>query len=722
MRLLDTRALARALGVPPADAEAAARAEVGRLAGPYRLLDLVGVGGTGAVYRARRESTGETVALKLVRGADGETGRRVRREAACVRRLDHPSIVKLVDEGEEYLAFEFVEGTPIDRHCDDRELRLSERLDLFVLVCEAIEHAHRRGVVHRDLKPAHVLVDGAGRPRIVDFGIAHAGGGGADSRTLLRAMTPLYASPEQMRGDRPTAASDVFALGVLLHDLVADERGRASNGLARVIARATEPDPARRYGSARALARDVARFRAGKRPRARRPLRPARTAAAALALVAAAAAGSLAARRASLPPVAAAPPPSRAAALLREVFESASPSRLGGDVDALYLLADVGLRIDPEVAPTEPTEAAGLHETVGRTFLEQRLPWAATYHFDRARLLRLERGEDLVVAHEGLGLALALEDRADGLECRRDALARRLARGDAELAVARSRVGLAVALVRCATPPLCAEADRELDLAGSAADAETALEAAAWRAETARHRGDDAARVLDLADRALARARGHIGDDHPAAIDALVTRGRALGDLGRAEEAEAALRRAVDLARNKFGDVGAAARMIDLARVETSRGEVAGAERLLLDALAIRAASYASKEKPASRLLASIRGRLASPDRAVALGAVDDALSVVGPLRGNPPFDMAGWQSTLLAIGEVLARTPDSAALGERLVREVIDRRRCQYGDDHWRVAEARCRLAQERDAALATLRAALGDGHPAVRQAEALP
>ena len=721
MSVLDTRAIARALGVPPAEDEAAARQEIGRRWGPYVLDDLVGVGGTGAVYRARRvDGVAGPVAVKLVRGAGA--ARRLRREAACVRRLDHPAIVRLLDAGEGYLVFEFVLGRPIDVYCDERALPLSRRLELFHMTCEAIEHAHRRGVIHRDLKPAHVLVTEDGRPRIVDFGIACAETGDAASRTLLAAMTPLYASPEQLRGGRPTAASDVFALGVLLHDLVASERPRASSDLGRILARAMEPDPARRYASARALARDVARYREGKRVRARGRASWRGPAVAALA-IAAAGAGAFVASRAA-PPRASEPAPaaaSPAARLVADALFAADPSRRGGDRSAVTLLADVGLRIDSEVTPREPQEAAALHELVGRTFLGLRLPWPAEFHFDRALRIRRERGEGneaIVPALEGLGLAQALADRAEGLPLRRAALEARLAAGD-EVASARSRIGLAVALVRSAAPPRCDEAARELDAAVAklgGADPAATLEALAWRAEVERYRGD-AARAEALAGEALAFARLGLGDENPFAIDALVTRARSLAELGRRKEAEGAFRRALDLTRKRIGEVAAAGRLTDLALLAAAAGDLGAAERLLLDALAIRAASYASREKAASRLLESIRERLASHDPAVARPAVLESLDVVGRLRGDPPFDTFGWQETLTALGSVIEFAGDAAA-AERLFRAAIVARERLFPSDHWRLAEGRCRIAAERDAALASLLRALGEAHPAVRAA----
>lgn len=200
--------------------------------GPYRLLGELGSGGMGTVFLAERVDGGfrQRVAIKLIRaglgGADALS--RFRRERQILAGLDHPNIARLLDGGETddglpYLVMDHVDGIAIDRHCDQRQLDVRERLRLFREVCAAVQFAHQRLVVHRDLKPGNILVDTEGRVKLLDFGVARlldTGGEAADAATA-HAFTPEYASPEQVKGAPITTASDVYSLGVLLYRLLA---------------------------------------------------------------------------------------------------------------------------------------------------------------------------------------------------------------------------------------------------------------------------------------------------------------------------------------------------------------------------------------------------------------------------------------------------------------------------------------------------------------------
>lgn len=202
--------------------------------GAYRILRELGHGGMGTVYLAERadEQYHKTVALKLLRGWNAESDRSVRRfleERQMLASLEHPDIARLLDggvtaDGLPWFVMEYVEGIPIDRYCDTRSLSIDERLELFCRVCAAVQHAHRNLIVHRDLKPANVLVTPAGGVKLLDFGIAKMlgsdGASNARTATVERLMTPLYASPEQVRGDAISTATDVYALGVLLTELL----------------------------------------------------------------------------------------------------------------------------------------------------------------------------------------------------------------------------------------------------------------------------------------------------------------------------------------------------------------------------------------------------------------------------------------------------------------------------------------------------------------------
>ncbi|MEM9597149.1 MAG: serine/threonine-protein kinase [Acidobacteriota bacterium] len=229
------------IGDPYFERRAESGAMLERRIGPYRLLELLGSGGMGEVYLAERvdQEFEQRVAVKLVRGgADGgEIGDRFRHERQILANLEHPYIARLLDggtfdHGRPYFVMEHVEGQPIDEYCENLGLDVDARLDLFEKVCEAVQFAHRRLVVHRDLKPANILVDTDGVPKLLDFGIAKV----LDPEVrgpeteLVRPLTRAYASPEQIRGEAVTTASDVYSLGVLLYELLTGHRPFKEDG------------------------------------------------------------------------------------------------------------------------------------------------------------------------------------------------------------------------------------------------------------------------------------------------------------------------------------------------------------------------------------------------------------------------------------------------------------------------------------------------------------
>jgi eukaryotic-like serine/threonine-protein kinase len=203
--------------------------------GPYQLEKRIGRGGMGSVWLASRadQEYHKKVAVKMVkRGMDSaEILRRFRMERQVLARLDHPNIARLIDggstaEGSPYLVMEYVEGTPIDQYCESHQSTISERLNLFRNVCAAVQYAHSNLVVHRDIKAGNILVTKDGTPKLLDFGIAKlmdtdfSPSAAAETRPELRPMTLEYASPEQVRGEPITTASDVYSLGVLLYRLL----------------------------------------------------------------------------------------------------------------------------------------------------------------------------------------------------------------------------------------------------------------------------------------------------------------------------------------------------------------------------------------------------------------------------------------------------------------------------------------------------------------------
>ncbi len=201
--------------------------------GPYRIEREIGRGGMGTVYLATRDDVHKQVALKLVRAplADPARIERFLQERMVLAQLEHPNIARLLDagttaDGTPYFAMEYVDGTPIDRYCDAQRLSIDARLALFETVCAAVQHAHLNLVVHRDLKPSNILVTEDGTVKLLDFGIAKLladapdGGAAVLTRTGARLLTPEYAAPEQIYGRPVSMGTDVYALGVLLFELL----------------------------------------------------------------------------------------------------------------------------------------------------------------------------------------------------------------------------------------------------------------------------------------------------------------------------------------------------------------------------------------------------------------------------------------------------------------------------------------------------------------------
>lgn len=254
--------------------------------GPYRLLRLLGSGGMGDVYLAERDDEiRQTVAVKLL----GDGVRRAKwqerflRERQLLASLNHASIVHVIDaghtdSGQPFLAMEYVAGDPIDIFAS--RLTVRERLALFLRVCEGVSHAHRRLIVHRDLKPSNILVDESGQPKLLDFGIAKLLDETTDAtQTCERMLTPNYASPEQLRGELQTTATDIYSLGAVLCKLLTDQSPRELGAAAQrpsrfnseipadlnfVLQKALRPEPDERYASVEAFAADVQALLASK--------------------------------------------------------------------------------------------------------------------------------------------------------------------------------------------------------------------------------------------------------------------------------------------------------------------------------------------------------------------------------------------------------------------------------------------------------------------------
>jgi serine/threonine-protein kinase len=253
------------------DVPAGGTGRAGERAGPWRLVRRLGQGGMGDVWLAERADGGfhQWAAIKRVRAGwrPPDLLARFRRERQLLARLAHPNIATLLDggtteDGEPYLAMEYVEGESITAWCDARRLPVRERLRVFAQVCEAVRFAHANLVVHRDLKPANILVTSGGRPVLLDFGIAkllqREDDGGEQTLAGERVLTPEYAAPEQLRGEAVTTATDVWGLGVLLYELLTGERPFRTGGAptAEVERRVLETEPRRLSEAVRTRGRE----------------------------------------------------------------------------------------------------------------------------------------------------------------------------------------------------------------------------------------------------------------------------------------------------------------------------------------------------------------------------------------------------------------------------------------------------------------------------------
>jgi serine/threonine protein kinase len=285
---------------------------VGQRVGTYSLIGKIGQGGMGTVYRAVRadDEFQKTVAIKMLRVHDDDATllRRFRHERQVLATLEHPNIARLLDGGswlppgasveQPYIVIEYVEGKPLTAYCDDQKLGIPQRLRLFQQVCSAVSYAHRHLIVHRDIKPDNILVAADGTPKLLDFGISKLLDGGegpsavTQTATGIRAMTPDYASPEQVLGKAVSTVTDVYSLGTVLYELLTGNKphrfasydaleiarsicerevappssvgGSALRGdLDVIVLKAMQKEPGRRYGSVGEFSEDIRRYLEG---------------------------------------------------------------------------------------------------------------------------------------------------------------------------------------------------------------------------------------------------------------------------------------------------------------------------------------------------------------------------------------------------------------------------------------------------------------------------
>ncbi len=681
---------------------------LGRRIGPFELTERVGAGGMGVVYSAERRDGRfeQRVAVKLVRAAivSDEARRRFERERRALAGLAHPHIARLYDGGETeegipYLVMEFVEGLPIDRHCDERRLSIEARLRLFAKVCRAAHHAHVNLVVHSDLKPANILVDAAGDPKLLDFGIARLlepGEGAASEGTLTiaRVMTPEYASPEQLAGASLSTATDVYSLGVVLYALLTGRKpfsveSSAPSAWERAIA---DREPTR---PSSALAPSAAPARAGE--------------------VAQADAYDFAALCGTTP------------ARLRR--------RLAGDLDRIVLMA---LRREPERRYSSAQEfAADIERHLeGRTVLARDDSWS----YRAARFIarnRIAVGASAVVALALVaGAAAALRgerrarleaqhaqiesdtsrDIADFLihdlssSVRRDTpeeLARALASIEGEAASVRLRYatdrhrqanlldGLGRVCMQLSEPQEARELFEEALALRTAEFGENSLEVAlslASLGELAYRRGD-AQSAVEHFERALRLQRARPGEAHSNVDRTLNDLAVSLRVLGQSQRAEELHREALELRRARAPrSVLVAESLNNLAGVHLGRGELERAFELLSEALELRRELLGETHPLTLQSTMNLANPLAQR------GELERARELFERAeRGYRSLESAGLEGLALAQSALASLDMAGGDLVAARTRwtEALELRTRAFGPDHASVATLWMRLAE---------------------------
>ncbi|MGB8010596.1 MAG: serine/threonine-protein kinase [Terriglobales bacterium] len=636
----------------------------GKRIGSYQLLRLLGEGGMGKVYLAARADDlyQKQVAIKTVQGGLGQNRAmllRFRSERQILANLDHPNIARLLDggitdEGLPYLVMEYVDGIRVDDYCRINKLGTEQRLQLFCTVCAAVEYAHKNLVVHRDIKPANILVTAEGVPKLLDFGIAKLldpeSGELAPTLTSERMMTPEYASPEQVRGDAVTTSTDVYALGVLLYELLAGKRpfrlettspfemariiceeapeppsvvSAANAGLAapdaarkltgdldNIVLMAMRKEPARRYVSVSALAADVQayltgypvhartdtwKYRSGKFVRRHKATAAAATIVA-LALIGFSIGMGLLAKRASRERLAA----QRESQFLEGIFEAATPdASRGHEITARELLDQGAKRVDRELAG-DPGLQGTMLNTIGRAYSMLGLYDRAEPLLERAYALRSKTLGDgnMDVADTLFNLATAIRLQGQYKKAEpyfRQSLAIRERKlGDHNATVAESLSALGECLYlenrNDDAEPVLRKAlaiDRELKYdSGSADYLALLLERKASYPE-----------ALQLLRESLELRRRNEGADSPDYAIGLHNLGGALIDAGDLKGAESTERQALDLQRKILGNnhPDLAYPLNNLGNLLLNEGNWQAAEPLLRESLELRRRTVGEK-------------------------------------------------------------------------------------------------------------------------------
>jgi serine/threonine-protein kinase len=686
--------------------------------GDWRLLQRIGAGGMAEVFLAERVHDGvcQHAALKLMATGIGSLGLRARflRERAILARLSDARIARYLDggiagDGRPWLAIEYVDGLPIDRHCDRLELGLRARIALFRNVCGAVAHAHRHLVVHRDIKPSNVLVDHDGQVKLLDFGIAKPLGGEDDgdaTQASVRLLTPHYASPEQIRGEPASTATDVFLLGLLLFELIAGtrpfaacehdrnaleqalcereparpsemlerDRDRRINArevrgdLDRIVGFALRKEPERRYSSVEALDRDLGAWLAGEPVAARGASFGYRlrkfigrhrfaSAAAAAAIAVTLLSAIVLLRQNALVRAqrdAARTEAAKSAAIrdfLVELFEQADPAKSEGEKLSIGKVLDSGGERIASAFSAQPRVRADMLHTLGRVYHALGSQARARALLEQA--IGLQRG----FADDRASLARSLPELG--------AVDRDDSQLDRAVELARESVHVAGDDPRVAAPAL-----HGLGIALSMHDA------------------GDYTEGVGVFDRAIAAYRRVSPADVLAIAEAQADRAGLYLHLGRLDEAEAAFRASLDVMAPRLGDHApdVTAVLYNLARLQEQRGEYASSAANFARVIAAETRVFG-----ADRVDVAIdRTRLAyvQHEQGERAKAATTFAAALGVLRAKLPADHKRIAENLMGYAETLLEL-ERVDEGSRAIEEALRILSAHFPADDWRVAEA---------------------------------
>ena len=736
---------------------------IGRRVGAYRITGVIGQGGMAEVYRAVRDDDHyqKEVAIKLVR-----PGRitsfmlaRFRHERQILASLEHPNIARMLDGGATdddlpYFVMEYIAGQPVTDYCDAHHLSIKERLKLFRSVCTAVQYAHRNLIIHRDLKPSNILVTADGTPKLLDFGIAKLLAPELSSKavtvaqtmTMMRLMTPDYASPEQVRGEPVTTTTDVYALGAVLYELLSGElphrfkdrslaeiervvceseverpsvvverRRPASTRLRRelagdldnIVLMALRKEPERRYSSVEQLSEDIRRHLEGRPVTARQDTLSYRAgkfirrhkagvfvaASIVMLLIAFSAMVGLQATRIARERDRA----NQVTEFLVKSFEVSDPGEARGNtVTAREILDSSAEKIRRELKG-QPDVQAALMDTMGRVYYRLGLYTSALPLLKDALELRRQalgpEHADVASTINNLALVMhAMGDFGAAEQFYQDALKMRrklFGEKSAEVTASLNNLGLFL------------KDKGDYEAAESHLRQALALRRALFGAvhidvaETLNELGvllkkkGDFPAAEQLYREALEMRKKLLGEDHPAVAESINNLATVLDSMGRYAEAEPLSRQALALYRRLLGEEHphVAVSLSNLAGLLKRKGDYDGAEQLYRQALAITRKQHGDEHPQMAVLLnnlASLLRMKGDYDSAEPLFRQSLEMSRKLLKEGHPSI-----LNALQNLGMILM-LKGSPGAAEPYYREAVESAQKTLAPDHWMVAESR--------------------------------